>query len=81
MPLSRLYNADRVLQTKILTVMWATDTMDGRVNYLYGNRYAQVFSNGTYFAEIYPMAKNYDAGQSLKTFGMELGFPEELVVN
>ena len=47
MPLARLYKVERVFRTKSLTNMWATDTMDVRVNYLDGNRYAQVFSNGT----------------------------------
>ena len=55
--------------------------MDGRVKSLYGNQYAQVFFNGTYFAEIYPMDKKADAGQALKTFMMELGVPEELTVD
>ena len=59
--------------------MWATDTMDMRVKSFDGNRYAQVFSNSSYFAEIYPMAKKPDAGQSLKMFVMELGVPEELI--
>ena len=61
--------------------MWDTDTMDGRVKYWYGNWYAQVFSIGTYFAEIYPIAKKADAVQVIKTFLMELGVPEELTVN
>ena len=61
--------------------MWATDTMDGRVKSLDINRCAQVFSNGTYFAEIYPMAMKDDAGQALKTFVMELGVPEEMTVD
>ena len=60
MPLARRYKTDRVFQTNSITGMWATDTMDGRVNYLDGNQYAQVFSNGTYFTEIYPMAKKAD---------------------
>ena len=51
MTLARRYKANRVFQTKILTGMWATDTMDVLLNSLYGNQYAQVFSNGTYFAE------------------------------
>ena len=58
--------------------MWAMDTMYGRVKYLDGNRYAQVFSNGTYFSEIYPMANKADAGKVLRMFVMELGVPEEL---
>ena len=62
-PLSRRYKADKVFQTKSLTGMWATDTIDRRVKSLDGNRYAQVFSNGTYFSEIYLMSRKYDVGQ------------------
>ena len=61
MPLSRQYKADRVFQTKSLTGIWAAYTMDGWAKSLYGNRYTQLFSNGTYFAEIYPMTKKLDA--------------------
>ena len=50
--------------------------MDSQVNSLDGNQYAQVNSNGTYFSEIYPMAKKSDEVQSLKTFVMKLGVPE-----
>ena len=60
MPLSSRYKSNRVFQTKILTGMWATNTMDGRLKSLDGNRYAQVLSNGTYFSEIYLMDKNSD---------------------
>ena len=56
--------------------MLATDIMDRWVKYSDVNRYAQVFPNGTYFAEIYLMAKKDDARQALKTFVMELGVPE-----
>ena len=68
MPLAIRYKADIVLQTNSLTVMCATDTMDGRVNSLYRNQYSQVLFNRTYFAEIYPMDKKADSGQALKTF-------------
>ena len=61
--------------------MSATDTMDGRVNYLDIIQYAWVFSIGTYFSEIYTIAKKADAGQALKAFVMELGVPEELTVD
>ena len=40
-----------------------------------------MFSNRTHFAEIYPMVNKSDVGQALKTFVMELGVPEELMVN
>jgi hypothetical protein len=81
MPLARRYKADRAFQLKRLDGMWASDTMDGRVKSLDGNRYAQVFSNGSFFAEVYPMATKSDAGQALKTFIMELGVPEELTID
>ena len=61
--------------------MWATDTMEVRVKSLDRNLYSYVFSNRTHFGEIYPMVKKIDAGQSLKTFVMELGVPEELLVD
>ena len=81
MPLDSRYNVDRVFQTKRLAGMWATDTMDRRVNSLDGNQYAQVFSHGIYFSEIYPMAKKDDTVQEMKTFLIELGVPEGLTVN
>ena len=76
MPLARRFKEDIVFHNKRITVMWATDTMDSRVKSLDGNRYSQVFFNGTYFSEIYPMSKKSDAGQALKTFFMEPGVPE-----
>ena len=62
-PLSRRYKADIVFHTKRITGMWAKDTMDVRVKSLDENRYVLVFSNGTYFDEIYPIAKKSDAVQ------------------
>ena len=44
------HKADIVFQTKRLTFIWVTYTMDGRVKSLDGNQYAQVLSNGTYFS-------------------------------
>ena len=61
--------------------MWATDTMEGRVKSLDFNQYVQVFFKGTYFSEIYPMAKKDDTGKALQIFLMELGVPEELTVD
>ena len=67
--------------TKSLTVIWATDTMGGRVNSLDRNHYTQVFSNGTYFSEIYLTAKKSDVRQALKTFLVDIDVPEELTVD
>jgi hypothetical protein len=61
--------------------MWASDAVDGRVKSLDGNRHAQAFSDGSFFAEVHPMATKSDAGQALKTFAMELGVPEELTMD
>jgi hypothetical protein len=70
-----------MFQTKRLSGKWASDTMDGRLKLLDGNRYAQVFSNGGFFAEVYPMARKADTGLVLETFIMELGVPEDLTVD
>jgi hypothetical protein len=51
------------------------------VKSLDGNRYSQVFSNITFFAKIYPMARKKDAGQALKIFVLELGVPEDLTID
>ena len=40
-----------------------------------------MLSDGTYFAEIYPMANKADARQALKIFVMKIGFPEYLTVD
>jgi hypothetical protein len=81
MPLARRYRADRMFERKRLRGMWASDTMDGRVKSLDGNRYAQVFANGSFFAEIYPMATKASAGLALKEFCNELGIPDELTID
>jgi hypothetical protein len=70
-----------MFQTKRLAGKWASDTMDGRVKSLGGNQYAQVFSNGGFFAEVYPMARTADAGLALKSFIMEFGVPEDLTID
>jgi hypothetical protein len=70
-----------ILQTKRLDGKWASDAMDGRVKSLDGNRHGQAFSNGTFFAEMHPMASKKDAGQALKKFEMDLGVPDELTVD
>ncbi len=81
MPLARRYRADRMFERKRLGGKWASDTMDGRVKSLDGNQYAQVFTNGGFFAEVYPMASKKDAGIALRTFIMDLGVPEHLTVD
>ena len=40
-----------------------------------------MFSNGTYFAKIYPMDKKSDAGKSLKMLVVEFFSPGEMTVD
>ena len=42
------------------------DTIEGQTNSSEINKYAKVFSNGSFFTEIYPMAIKADAGIALK---------------
>jgi hypothetical protein len=81
MPSARRYPADRMFQTKRLAGKWASNTMDGHVKSLDSNQYAQVFSNGGFFAEGYTMARKADAGLALKAFIMEFGAPENLTID
>ena len=50
LPLTRRYRADRMFYRKTLAGEWSTDTMDGRIKSLDGNRHAQVFANKGYFS-------------------------------
>ncbi len=81
MPLARRYHADRMFFKKRLRGMWSSDTMDGRVKSLDGNRYGQVFANNNFFAEVYPMATKKDAGLAFKEFIKDYGVPEELTID
>ena len=57
------------------------DTIEGQTNSSEINKYAKVFSNGSFFTEIYPMAIKADAGIALKTFITKLGFPERITID
>ena len=76
LPLSRRYRVDRMFHRKTLGGEWSTDTMDGRCKSLDGNNFAQVFTNKSYFAKIYPMDSKSKAGDALKLFCQEFGVPE-----
>jgi len=78
LPLSRRYRSDRMFDHKTLAGRWSTDTMDGRIKSLDGNRHAQVFSNDSYFAKIYPMDTKSKAGKALREFCREFGIPQSL---
>ena len=78
LPLSRRYRSDRMFDHKTLAGRWSTDTMDGRIKSLNGNRHAQVFSNDSYFVKIYPMDTKSKAGKALREFCREFGIPQSL---
>ena len=78
LPLSRRYKADRMYLLPRLQGEWYTDTVEGRCKSKDGNRYGQVFANGSYFATFYPMDSKGKAGEALKTFCKEFGVPEKL---
>ena len=81
MPLSRRYQAYRMLQNKRLIGRWASDTMDAQKHSLYGNKHAQVLSNGAFFADIYSMARKSHAGIAFKKFIIELEVPKHLAID
>ena len=52
--------------------------MESRCKSLEGNKYAQVFTNKTFFSHIYPMDSKNKAGDALSLFFQEFGVPERL---
>ena len=78
LPLSRRYRTDMMFERKTLRGQWSTDTMDGKYKSIDGNKYAQVFSNKSYFSRIYPMDSKGKAGNALRVFCQEFGIPEKL---
>ena len=78
LPLSRRYRTDMMFERKTLRGQWSTDTMDGRCKSLDGNRYAQVFTNKSYFSRIYPMDSKKKTRDALRLFCQEFGVPEKL---
>ena len=55
--------------------------MGGQKYYLEGNRYAQVFSNGKFFDEIYPIDRKLDSCISLKPLFTDIGIPERITID
>jgi hypothetical protein len=78
MPLSRRYKADRVFERPLLRGQFFTDTMDGRLKSLDGNKYAQIFATKELFVVAYPMQSKISAGEGLRQFVHEYGRPEHL---
>lgn len=78
MPAGRRYRADRVFERPLLRGHFYTNTMDGRVKSLDGNKYAQVFASKEFFAVAYPMESKSSAGDGLRQFVHDYGRPEKL---
>ena len=79
LPLARRYRADRMFVRPHIRGTIYTDTMNGCYKSLYGNKYAQIFADESFFATAYPMEHKSSAGQSLKQFISDFGIPDKLV--
>ena len=81
MTLSRRYLSEKMFRKKRIDSMWEYATLDVQTKSLDGNIYAQVFSNGTFFAEIYPMARKSYYGVAFKTLIVELWVTKYLTID
>ena len=55
----------------------STDTIDGKVNSIHGERYAQVFGSKEFFVAVFPMENKSDAGDMLDKFVRQYGAPKK----
>ena len=78
MPLSRRYRVDRMFGIRRLNYEISTDTIDGKVKTIHGDRYAQVFGSKKFFVAAYPTWSKADAGDMLEDFVREYGAPKLL---
>ena len=81
LPLARRYRADRMYERPRFRVVIYTDTLNGRVTSLDGNKYAQVFATTYFFATVYPMDTKAKAGDALKEFILDFGVPDKIVMD
>ena len=81
LPLARRYRADRMYERPQFRGVIYTDTLNGRVTSLDGNRYAQVFATTDFFATVYPMDTKAKAGDALKEFITDFGVPDKVVMD
>ena len=69
MPITRCYAADRVFERPLLRGNFYTDTMDGQLKSLDGNKNAQIFATTKdLFVTTYPMESKSMAGEGLRKF-------------
>ena len=59
----------------------STDTIDGKVNSLHGEKYAQVFGSKEFFVAVFPMENKSNAGDMLDKFVRQYGAPKLLKVD
>ena len=55
MPLYRKYRVDRMFGIRRVYYVISTDTIDGKVNSIHGERYAQVFGSKEFIVSVFPM--------------------------
>ena len=81
LPMFRRMRTDRFYQHTKLRGTFGCDEMHGRTTSLSGNNYCMVYADKKMFIDCYSMhTKNgTDTGNSLKAFGHDWGYPEELV--
>ena len=51
MPFSNKYWVDRLFDIRKLNYEWSTDTIDGKMNSIHGNQYAQIFGRKEFFVK------------------------------
>ena len=81
LPLARRYRADRMYERPRFRGVIYTDTLNGRVTSLDGNRYAQVFATTDFFATVYPMDTKAKAGDALNEFITDFGVSDKVVMD
>ena len=81
LPLARRYRADRMYERPRFHGVVYTDTLNGKVTLLDGNKYAQVFATTDFFATVYPMDTKAKAGDALKEFITDFGVPDKIVMD
>ena len=81
LPLARRYRADRMYERPRFRGVVYTDTLNGKVTSLDGNKYAQVFATTDFFATVYPMDTKAKAGDALKEFITDFGVPDKIVMD
>ena len=81
MPFSRRYRLERLFGIRRLDYGISTDTIDGKIKSIHGDRNAQIFGTKEFFVADYPMEEISDAGEMLDKFVWNYGAPNLLKFN